>query len=136
MRLTAEEIEAGKSPKGGFTRAQLAKWGVGWPPPQGWKEALLAGGQDTDPRLAPSPINPIVTAHDLLRNVVLAIIEQEHAHLLYEFPEVLAYFGARLNPEARNRVVSDNGFDHASRACAIGAAPVAQAVIPQSRDEE
>jgi hypothetical protein len=115
MKLTAADIEAGRSPKGGFTRKQLAAWGIGWPPPQGWKEALLAGGGDTDPRLAPSPIMPIVTAHDLLRNVVLALIEQEHVHLLYEFPEVLAYFGAKLpdDPAARNRVVSDNGFDEA-----------------------
>lgn len=36
-------IEAGKSAKGGWTRAQLAEWGVPWPPPKGWKEALIAG---------------------------------------------------------------------------------------------
>jgi hypothetical protein len=115
MKLTEADIEAGRSPKGGFTRAQLAKWGIGWPPPQGWKEALMSGGDDADPRLVPSPITPIVTAHDLLRNVVLAVIEQGQAHLLYEFPEVLAYFGAKLpdDPTARNRVVSDNGFDEA-----------------------
>lgn len=117
MKLSAEEIEAGKSPKGGFTKAQLAKWGVGWPPPQGWKEALMVGGGETDARLAPSPIMPIITAHDLLRNVVLAVVEQGQAHLLYEFPDVLAYFGARLpaNLEhARYHVVSDNGFDEAT----------------------
>jgi len=43
MRLTEEEIEAGKSPRGGFTRAQLEKWGVGWPPAKGWRRALVAG---------------------------------------------------------------------------------------------
>ncbi len=40
-RVSAEEIEAGRSPAGGFTRAQLAKWGVPWPPPVGWLRALL-----------------------------------------------------------------------------------------------
>jgi len=30
-RLTPEEVEAGRSPAGGFTRAQLAAWGVPWP---------------------------------------------------------------------------------------------------------
>lgn len=38
--LTAEEIEAGRSPAGGWTRAQLAQWGVPWPPPKGWKAGL------------------------------------------------------------------------------------------------
>jgi hypothetical protein len=37
---TAEEIEAGRSPAGGWTRAQLAQWGVPWPPPKGWKARL------------------------------------------------------------------------------------------------
>ena len=43
LKLTDAEIEAGKSAKGGFTRAQLAAWGVSWPPMQGWRAALLAG---------------------------------------------------------------------------------------------
>lgn len=41
--LTAEEIEAGRSPRGGWTRATLAGWGVPWPPPHGWKRALKRG---------------------------------------------------------------------------------------------
>jgi len=43
MRLTAAEIEAGRSPRGGWKAKQLAKWGVPWPPPKGWRKALLAG---------------------------------------------------------------------------------------------
>jgi hypothetical protein len=39
-RLTREEVEAGRSPAGGFTREQLAKWHVPWPPPTGWLQAL------------------------------------------------------------------------------------------------
>lgn len=42
--MTEEEIEKGRSAKGGFTRKQLAKWGVSWPPPKGWKKALMSGG--------------------------------------------------------------------------------------------
>lgn len=41
--MTEEEIEAGKSPAGGFTKAQLAQWGVPWPPPKGWRKALITG---------------------------------------------------------------------------------------------
>jgi hypothetical protein len=37
---TKDEIEAAKTPRGGWTREQLAKWGVPWPPPHGWKAAL------------------------------------------------------------------------------------------------
>ena len=37
------DIEAAKTPRGGWTRAQLHAWGVPWPPPKGWKQALVAG---------------------------------------------------------------------------------------------
>ncbi len=40
-RLTREEVEAGRSPAGGFTKKQLAKWAVPWPPPDGWLRTLL-----------------------------------------------------------------------------------------------
>lgn len=40
---TKEEIEAARTPQGGYTKAQLAAWGVPWPPPKGWKQTLLKG---------------------------------------------------------------------------------------------
>jgi len=40
MKVSKEEIEAAKTPKGGFTRKQLAVWGVAWPPPYGWAREL------------------------------------------------------------------------------------------------
>lgn len=39
-RVTNEEVEAARSPKGGWTRATLAKWGVPWPPPRGWRRVI------------------------------------------------------------------------------------------------
>jgi hypothetical protein len=36
-----QEVEAAKTERGGWTRKQLAEWGVPWPPPKGWKAALL-----------------------------------------------------------------------------------------------
>jgi len=36
-----EEVEAAKTERGGWTGEQLAKWGVPWPPPKGWKTELL-----------------------------------------------------------------------------------------------
>jgi hypothetical protein len=40
------EIDAAQTPRGGWTKAQLAEWGVPWPPQKGWKAALVkAHGQ-------------------------------------------------------------------------------------------
>lgn len=33
-------VEAKKTPNGGWTKAQLAEWGVPWPPPKGWRKNL------------------------------------------------------------------------------------------------
>lgn len=96
--MTLEEIEAGRSAKGGFTKEQLAKWGVPWPPPKGWKEQLLAGRSMVEAGLRssePSPIRSHVSAHDLLRTVVLAVVERGHASDLEDYADVLAFFGAR-----------------------------------------
>lgn len=41
--VSTAEIMAARTPKGSWTRATLARWGVAWPPPQGWKERLLKG---------------------------------------------------------------------------------------------
>lgn len=41
MKITVEEIERAKTSKGGWTKEQLAQWGVQWPPPKGWKKHLL-----------------------------------------------------------------------------------------------
>ncbi|MCW1820804.1 MULTISPECIES: hypothetical protein [Mycolicibacterium] len=35
-------IESRRTEAGGWTRAQLAEWGVAWPPPKGWKADLAA----------------------------------------------------------------------------------------------
>jgi hypothetical protein len=41
--VTKAEIERAKTPAGGWTREQLAAWGVPWPPPKGWRKCLEAG---------------------------------------------------------------------------------------------
>lgn len=43
------EVDQARTPRGGWTRDQLAKWGVPWPPPAGWKRELVAQ-QVTYPR--------------------------------------------------------------------------------------
>ena len=34
------ESEARRTPAGGWTKAQLAQWGVPWPPSKGWRQKL------------------------------------------------------------------------------------------------
>jgi hypothetical protein len=41
--MRKEDIESRKTEKGGYTRKQLAEWGVAWPPPKGWKNKLING---------------------------------------------------------------------------------------------
>jgi hypothetical protein len=58
MNLTPEDIELLQTSMGhGFTKAQLAEWGVPWPPPNGWRKKILAdqGLKFIGPRKAPSP---------------------------------------------------------------------------------
>lgn len=45
---TEAEIEAKKTPNGGWTKAQLAEWGVGWPPPKGWRKKLIAESRQAE----------------------------------------------------------------------------------------
>lgn len=47
-RVSREEIEAARSKNGGWTKKQLARWGVPWPPPPGWRRALLRDEDTSD----------------------------------------------------------------------------------------
>ncbi|WP_165365974.1 hypothetical protein [Bifidobacterium pseudolongum] len=35
-----DEVEAARTPAGGWMKKQLAQWGVPWPSPKGWRERL------------------------------------------------------------------------------------------------
>ncbi len=52
-----EEVEAARTPAGGWKRDQLAAWGVPWPPPKGWKDELAERWKAARPAgpLAPPP---------------------------------------------------------------------------------
>lgn len=39
---TEAEIEAARTPAGGWTRETLAAGGVPWPPPKGWRKQLAS----------------------------------------------------------------------------------------------
>jgi hypothetical protein len=55
---TEAEIEAAKTPRGGWTRAQLAAWGIPWPPPKGWRQALIGAGRPAGPMDGDGPADP------------------------------------------------------------------------------
>ena len=99
MKLTFEEIEAGRSEKGGYSKAQLALWGVPWPPPKGWREALLNGTPLAEQEFATGAMKDrhIKTADgDLLHKVVMAVIESGHGKILAGIEELNEYYGHKL----------------------------------------
>jgi hypothetical protein len=49
---TIAEIEGAKTAAGGWTRRQLAEWGVPWPPPPGWKATLFSAALRMDERIS------------------------------------------------------------------------------------
>jgi hypothetical protein len=58
MIPSPDEVEAARTPAGGWRRDQLAAWGVPWPPPKGWKQRLAdqwhAAQQDQHQDAAPA----------------------------------------------------------------------------------
>jgi hypothetical protein len=44
MLVSRQEVESVA-----HTRRNLAKWGVEWPPPKGWKKALIKGADPNAP---------------------------------------------------------------------------------------
>jgi len=55
VKLSEEEILAARSPKGGWTRKTLEKWGVPWPPPKGWKTELTEAPTINRPEIKDEP---------------------------------------------------------------------------------
>lgn len=39
---TPREIDDARTESGGWTREQLERWGIPWPPPKGWRKRLMA----------------------------------------------------------------------------------------------
>jgi len=65
-----EEIEAAKTPKGAWTRAQLAEWGVPWPPEKGWKDELIERWEAARQDGAPPPPLPSPAPTDFAQDTL------------------------------------------------------------------
>lgn len=124
--ITNEEIDAKRTPAGGWKKDQLAAWGVPWPAPKGWRKQIVLHGYPYEPSLEllgdvtryseqqlermmdnsqPNLIDgaPMdcegeldIDPAKLLRKVVSAVISSGKADILWEFPDVLAFFGSRI----------------------------------------
>jgi len=95
--ISAAEIDAARSAKGGFKARTLAQWGVPYPPPKGWRKSLIKNGVPY--RHEHDGETELERAQRVLRRAVLAVIETGNGHLFHDEPEVLEYFGS-VNPNA------------------------------------
>lgn len=43
MQISREVTDMFRTERGGWTRKQLAEWGVNWPPLNGWRKRLALG---------------------------------------------------------------------------------------------
>lgn len=96
LKLTWEEIEAGKTERGGWKKSTLESWGIAWPPPKGWKEALMAGEKigyapQTEPESAPDSVEA-----KLLHDVVMAVIGAGNGALLADVEGINEFYNCKI----------------------------------------
>lgn len=94
-KITAEEIDAARSERGGWDRATLAAWGVPWPPPSRWRQMLI-DGTVIPPHPATSKTPSDSLEAKLLHQVVMAVIESGQGDLLKGIDELNAYYGTNI----------------------------------------
>ena len=88
-RVTLEEVLAARTPRGGWTKKQLAEWGVDWPPTIGWIKRLTGDPNANVPMPGRTPV-----AMQLARKTRLQL-EQENVRMRAALEEVKALvFGA------------------------------------------
>lgn len=100
LKLTHDEIEAGRTEKGGFTKETLAEWGVPWPPPTGWKQMLLEGKPVPLPGVGGEPASAVRKSDcpeaALLHQVVMAVVEAGQGHILATVDDLNEYYGGQM----------------------------------------
>lgn len=96
QKISLEEINAARGENGGWTKATLARWGIGWPPPKGWKDALVAGDEIKNIAPVEKESHPYSIESDVLHDVVMAVISSGHGDILKDIETYNAYCGGRL----------------------------------------
>lgn len=96
MQVSLEDIEAAKTERGGWTKSTLAGWGIAWPPPQGWKAALVAGEKiGFSPQVEPESATDSIEAK-LLHEVVMAVISADQGDILKEIDGLNEFYNCRI----------------------------------------
>ncbi len=95
-RVTLEEINAARTPRGGWTRKQLEAWGLEWPVKSGWVKRLTG---DEDARV--SMPGRTKQAIDLARKTRLQL-EEENVKLAAENERLRAALGGVLKAGVYN----------------------------------
>lgn len=96
MQISLADIEAAKTERGGWTKSTLAAWGIAWPPPRGWKDALLAGEKiGIAPQIEPESSPDSIEAK-LLHGVMMAVINAGQGDILNEVDGLAAFSGGEL----------------------------------------
>src|SRR5260370_30314393 len=118
-KISAQEIEAARSPKGGWTKATLAAWGVAWPPRAGWKERLIA----VEPAPQPGVDGVVATSSrpsacleaKLLQQVVMAVINAGQSDILKGIDELNVYYGGGPLPTVADVIGGRPGHPRINR---------------------
>lgn len=98
-KVTLEEIQAGKSEKGGWNKKTLAQWGVPWPPPKGWQESLIKGEPLAERTVSSNALWSRFTGDEggkFLHKVVMAVIETGNGEILKDIEGLSEYYGNSL----------------------------------------
>lgn len=71
MKLTRAEIFAASTGSKGWSKKQLASWGVAWPPSKGWIERLIDGSHEPEPVVC----GELCPADDISKAAVRALMK-------------------------------------------------------------
>jgi len=75
-----EEIEALRTPKGGWTKEALARFEISWPPPKGWKKRL-DGKRTKDKKPKAGKVNKFYSTYEW-RKVRYEVLKRDGARCL------------------------------------------------------
>lgn len=70
LKLSEGIINALRTKRGGWTKKSLASMGVPWPPPKGWKRALINGRPiPVDRKRKLIPMNEVISKYEVAQEV-------------------------------------------------------------------
>ena len=103
-RVTLEEVLAARTPRGGWTKKELAEWGIDWPPATGWIKRLTGDPAASAPMPGRTPV-----AMQLARKTRIEL-EQENVKFRTALEEISHYSNEVFTQKIANDALGeDNG---------------------------